>query len=242
MSERIDLKHVEVDNVSLDEAVNQIFEASKKLEGKYVVTPNADHVLRLEKSKSFREVYKHADWILPDGITVIWLAKRLGFKLKERVCGSDVMPALCRKIAGSEQTVFILGGPPGAGDLAAKKLKAKYPGLKISGVYSPKFGFENDKHELEYINSMLNKLQPNVVFVGLGSPKQENWIFKHGRHLKVGVLLAIGASIEFEAGTVKRAPKAMQKAGFEWLYRAWTEPKRLGKRYLQNFEFLKYLL
>ena len=89
---------------------------------------------------------------------------------------------------------------------------------------------------------MLNKLQPNVVFVGLGSPKQENWIFKHGRHLKVGVLLAIGASIEFEAGTVKRAPKAMQKAGFEWLYRAWTEPKRLGKRYLQNFEFLKYLL
>ena len=170
------------------------------------------------------------------------LIKRLGFKLKERVCGSDVMPALCRKIADSEQSVFILGGPPGAGDLAAKKLKAKYPGLKISGVYSPKFGFENDKHELEYINSMLNKLQPNVVFVGLGSPKQENWIFKHGRHLKVGVLLAIGASIEFEAGTVKRAPKAMQKAGFEWLYRAWTEPKRLGKRYLQNFEFLKYLL
>lgn len=242
MSSKIDLKYVSVDDLSLNEAVENIYKASANLEAKYVVTPNADHVLRLEKDLFFREIYAQAEYVLADGITILLLARRLGFKLKERVCGSDVMPALCEKAAGTDKSIFILGGPPGAGDIAANRLKNKYRGLNIVGVYSPKYGFENDKSELDYINSMLNSLKPNIVFVGLGSPKQEAWIYNHGRHLKVGVLLAIGAAIEFEAGTVKRAPKLMQKIGLEWLYRAFTEPRRLGKRYLKNFRFLKYLI
>ena len=148
MSERVDLKHVQIDNLSLDEAVEQIFEASSDYNAKYVVTPNADHVLRLEKSHRFREIYAKADWILPDGFTVLLLAKRMGRRLKERVTGSDLMPALCKKISNTEQSVFILGGPPGAGDLAAHKLKEKYPSINICGVYSPKYGFEKDQFEL----------------------------------------------------------------------------------------------
>ena len=242
MSERVDLKYVSIDNLSLDEAVENIYKSSSVLDASYVVTPNADHVLRLEKDSFFRKIYSKADWVLADGVTITLLAKRMGAKLKQRVCGSDLMPALCAKAAGSDKSIFILGGPPGAGDIAAKKLEKKYLGLNIAGVYSPNYGFENDDAELEHINSMLNTIKPNLVFVGLGSPKQETWIYNHGRHLKVGVLLAIGAAIEFEAGTLKRAPKFMRKIGLEWLYRAWTEPRRLGKRYLKNLKFLKYLI
>ncbi len=217
MSDRVDLKYVSIDNLSLEEAVENIYKTSSALDAKYVVTPNADHVLRLEKDTFFQKIYSKADLILADGVTIVFLARRMGVKLKQRVCGSDIMPALCEKVAGGDRSVFILGGPPGAGDIAAERLKKKYPGLNITGVYSPKYGFEDDKLELEHINSMLNTIKPNIVFVGLGSPKQEAWIYNHGRHLEVGVLLAIGAAIEFEAGTVKRAPKIMRKLGLEWI-------------------------
>ena len=239
---RIDLKYVSIDDLTLDQAVQEIVSSCLDLKADFVVTPNADHVIRLNQDREFKEIYDSARWVFADGITISLLARRMGFRLRQRVCGSDLMPAICKAVAQSDKTVFILGGPEGVAELAGKKLSSKYSGLKIVGSYSPKFGFENDKSELKRMDEMLNTLRPNIVFVGLGSPKQERWIYEHGRKLKVGVLLAVGAAIEFEAGTVARAPKIMRKMGLEWLFRAWTEPRRLGCRYLSNLSFLRFLI
>ena len=117
-----------------------------------------------------------------------------------------------------------------------------HPGLKIVGVYSPRVGFENDLHEIEYINAMLNKLQPNIVFVGLDTPSQEKWIYKYGRTLNVGVLLAVGTAIERVASCTKKAPKLVRKSGFEKSYISYSQTIQSANFSLNKIEFLKFLL
>ncbi|MEZ5673154.1 MAG: WecB/TagA/CpsF family glycosyltransferase [Thiotrichaceae bacterium] len=123
--------------------------------------------------------------------------------------------------------------------LAADKLQAQYTGLKVAGLYSPPFGFEKDAQECEKIIELINHCEPDILFVGLGSPKQERWIAQYQSRLKVGVMLGIGAAIAFAAGVEKRAPVLMQKMGLEWFHRLAHNPRRLGGRYLQDFSFFK---
>ena len=237
VEKRIDLKYVSIDDLTLDQAVQEIVSSCLDLKADFVVTPNADHVIRLNQDREFKEIYDSARWVFADGITISLLARRMGFRLKQRVCGSDLMPAICKAVAQSDKTVFILGGPEGVAEVAGKKLSSKYSGLKIVGSYSPKFGFENDKSELKRMDEMLNTLRPNIVFVGLGSPKQERWIYEHGRNLKVGVLLAVGAAIEFEAGTVARAPKIMRKMGSRMALQSMDRTKAFGTKVFIQSKF-----
>ena len=229
---RMRFLNTEVDNLTMEEALCKINELIVNKKPSYVVTPNVDHIVKLEKDKEFQEVYKNADLILTDGMPLIWISKLKKTPIKEKVSGSDLFPKVCEIAAQKGYKVFLLGAAEGIAAKAAKNLELKYEGLNIVGSYSPSYGFENSEEEIKKIITMINRLKPDILAVGLGAPKQEKFIYNYRYKLNVPISLAIGASIDFEAGNIDRAPKWMQNNGLEWFYRLCKEPKRMYKRYL----------
>lgn len=229
---RIKFLNTEVDNITMNEAVQKIEQLILNKKPSYVVTPNVDHIVKLETDKEFQEVYKEADLILTDGMPLIWISKMKKTPIKEKVSGSDLFPEVCKLAANKGYKVFLLGAAEGVAAKAAENLKEKYKGLNIVGTYSPSYGFEKNEEEIQQIIKMINEVKPEVLAVGLGAPKQEKFLYNYRNQLNVPVALAIGASIDFEAGNIDRAPKWMQHRGLEWFYRLCKEPKRMFKRYL----------
>lgn len=227
---RIEFLNTKVDNVTMSEALDIIKGFVKDGNYHYVVTPNVDHIIKLEHDQEFQEIYKNADLILVDGQPLIWIGKWLNTPVKEKVSGSDLFPKVCEMASEENFTVFLLGAAEGVAAIAADKLCNKYPGLKIAGVYSPSFGFENNEAEIDKIIKTINDVNPDILCVGVGAPKQEKFIFKYKDRLKVPVSLAIGGSIDFESGVKKRAPKWMQISGLEGVYRFCKEPRRMFRR------------
>ena len=228
---RIKFLNTEVDNITMNEAVQKIEQLILNKKPSYVVTPNIDHIVKLESDKEFQEVYKEADLILTDGMPLIWISKLKKNPIKEKVSGSDLFPEVCKLAANKGYKVFLLGAAEGVAAKAAENLKLKYKGLNIVGTYSPSYGFEKNEYEIQQIIKMIKEVKPDILAVGLGAPKQEKFLYKYRNQLNVPVALAIGASIDFEAGNVNRAPKWMQHIGLEWFYRLCKEPKRMFKRY-----------
>jgi N-acetylglucosaminyldiphosphoundecaprenol N-acetyl-beta-D-mannosaminyltransferase len=229
---RIDIAGAGVHGYSFREAVDRIIERARTGgEPAYVVTPNAHHVCLLRDSEEFRRIYDHAWLSLADGTPLVWASRILGTPVPEKVSGSDLLPAICKAIAGTGLRVFFLGGRPGAADAAAQVLQERYPGLSIAGTYCPPMGFERDPAESARAVEAVRAARPDILFVGLGAPKQEIWMYENRERLGVPVSLGVGVSFEFVAGLVKRAPKWMRKAGLEWFYRLAAEPRRLWKRY-----------
>ncbi|ELC8386903.1 WecB/TagA/CpsF family glycosyltransferase [Clostridium perfringens] len=229
---RVTFLNTEVDNLTMDEAIDKAEELIIKKKPSYVVTPNVDHIVKLETDKEFQDVYKNADLILTDGMPLIWISKMKGNPIKEKISGSDFFPKLCERAAEKGYSLFLLGAAEGVAAKAAKNLKEKYEGLNIVGTYSPSYGFEKKDDEIKMIIEMINETKPDILAVGLGAPKQEKFLYKYKNELNVPISLAIGASIDFEAGNMNRAPKWMQNCGLEWFYRLCKEPKRMFKRYI----------
>ncbi|HAT4212234.1 WecB/TagA/CpsF family glycosyltransferase [Clostridium perfringens] len=229
---RMNFLNIEVDNLTMNEAIDRAEELIIKKRPSYVVTPNVDHIVKLENDKEFQEVYKNADLILTDGMPLIWISKIKGNPIKEKISGSDFFPKLCERAAEKGYSIFLLGAAEGIATKAAKNLKEKYEGLNIVGTYSPSYGFEKKDDEIKMIIEIINKVKPDILAVGLGAPKQEKFLYKYKNDLNVPISLAIGASIDFEAGNINRAPKWMQNCGLEWFYRLCKEPKRMFKRYI----------
>lgn len=229
---RIKFLNTQIDNITMQEAINRIDELVIANKNSYVVTPNVDHIVKLETDTELKKIYKDADLILTDGMPLIWISKLKFTPIKEKISGSDLFPRVCELAAHKGYKIFLLGAAEGVAKIAAKNLVDKYHGLNVVGTYSPSYGFENNEEEINYIINLINKCSPDILAVGLGAPKQEKFIYKYKDELKVPVSLAIGASIDFEAGKIKRAPLYMQKSGLEWLYRLCKEPRRMFKRYL----------
>lgn len=230
---KIDVCGVDIDKCTLNEAVEAI--AQYALSGtvpKYVVTPNAHHVVMLQEDAHFREIYQNAFLVVPDGVPLVWAANFLQTPLLERVNGTDLFERLCEVAPKIGLKIFLLGGRPGAADSAKQILSARYSGLRIVDTYCPPYGFETDIAELELINTRIKAAAPHIIFVGLGAPKQEYWIYAN--HQKIGVPISVGIGVSFElvSGMVQRAPVWMQKKGLEWFFRLLVEPSRLWKRYL----------
>jgi N-acetylglucosaminyldiphosphoundecaprenol N-acetyl-beta-D-mannosaminyltransferase len=207
----------------------------------YVVTPNAQHIVLLNKDSEFRRIYREAFLVVPDGMSLLWAARFLGASLKERVNGTDLMVRVCELAALNGLRVFLLGGRPGAADGAKEQLQQRYPSLDLIGTYCPPYGFESQPDEIDKINQVIAAASPHILFVGLGAPKQEKWISEHCKQLGVPVALGIGVSFEFVAKLVRRAPAWMQGFGLEWLFRLISEPRRLWRRYvfgIPEFVFL----
>lgn len=222
----------------MKEAVDSIIRLAYCQRCHYVVTPNSDHIIQLEKDHQFQAAYREARLVLADGMPIVWASWLLGSPLKERVTGADLLPLICEKAARKGLGIFLLGAPEGVALKAAERLQKSYPGLSVSACYSPPFGFEKDPEECQKIVKMINDSQAKIVFVGLGAPKQEYWMYQHYKQLHAGVLLGVGAAIEFAAGVLPRAPVWMQKIGFEWFYRLLRDPKRLARRYARDFKII----
>lgn len=228
---RIKFMNTEIDNLTMAETLNEIDKLIQKKNCSYVVTPNVDHIVRLEKDEELQKVYKNASLILTDGKPLIWISKWYKTPIKEKISGSDLFPRVCQLAANKNYTTYLLGAAEGVADTAAKNLMKKYPGLNIVGTYSPPFGFEKNKQEMNKIKTQIQDVHPDILIVGLGCPKQEKFMYYHCKELGVPISFGLGASIDFEAGNIKRAPKWMSNHGLEWLYRFSKEPKRLFKRY-----------
>lgn len=221
-----------VDNLNFEEALGKIEELADGRSGGYVVTPNVDHIIRLEKDEKFRRAYQEAALVLTDGQPLIWISRFLKCPIKEKISGSDLFPRLCKLAAQKHYTMYFLGAAEGVAALAAENLMKKNPGLQVVGTYSPAYGFEKDPQQVNMIWKKINEAAPDILIVGLGTPKQEIFLWENRDKLGHQLAFCLGASLDFEAGRVRRAPVWMQKNGLEWLYRLCHEPRRLFKRYL----------
>lgn len=228
---RIKFMNTDIDNLTMAETLNEIDKLIQKKNCSYVVTPNVDHIVRLEKDVELQKAYKNASLILTDGKPLIWISKWYKTPIKEKISGTDLFPKVCELAANKNYTMYLLGAAEGVADTAAKNLMKKYPGLNVVGTYSPPFGFEKNEQEMNKIKTQIQEVHPDILIVGLGCPKQEKFMYYHCKELGVPISFGLGASIDFEAGNIKRAPKWMSNNGLEWLYRFSKEPKRLFKRY-----------
>lgn len=226
---------VRVDVLSLDEATTRVLEliAEPAETCRYVVTPNLDHAVLLDDSAPFRAAYADAALSLADGTPLLWAARLDGQRLPERVAGSDLGPRVLASVPGGTR-VFLLGGSEEASSRAAENVAQNYPNVKLVGRASPPFGFERDPSISAALVAEVRQSGAELVIVGLGAPKQELWVHAHRRELGGTVALCIGATIDFLAGTKRRAPRWMQKSGLEWLHRAASEPRRLALRYAKD--------
>lgn len=229
---RLQFMNTEIDNLTMDETLQRIDELIQEKRNAFVVTPNVDHIIQLERGGELVEAYKQADLILTDGKPLIWISKWYGTPIKEKISGSDLFPRLCKLASERGYSMFFLGAAEGVAEKAATNLMRKYPGLQVVGTYSPPKGFETDKTEMDKIQKMIRDAKPHILIVALGCPKQEFFILHNRNVLGVPLSLGLGASIDFEAGNIKRAPKWMADHGLEWVYRITQDPKRLAKRYL----------
>lgn len=243
---RIRVLNAEIDNLTMDEAVASVRDialGNRKNGGEsYVVTANLDHLVNLDEDATFRAAYQDAELVLPDGISIMWLAKLQGTPLKEKVSGSDLFPRVCSMAAEEGLSLFLLGAAPGVADIAAANILEKNPTLTIKGTYSPPFGFETDEGEIQKAIDVVTDAAPDILAIALGDMKGEIFIWRYRSQLRVPIALSIGATLDFEAKTKRRAPGWMSKAGLEWLYRVIQEPKRIGTRVLKDIRHLPGLI
>ena len=230
--QHISLFSIKIHNLTMHETLDHMSDLIEDGEFAYAVTPNVDHVIKLQKDADFREVYNNASLVLPDGVPLLWASRLLGVPLKERINGTDFFELACERAAERGYSVYLLGGSPGAAESACSTLKIRYPELRIAGLACPPQGF-HENHELnEDIKLRIRRSAADILFVGLGAPKQENWMFHHAEQAGVRFAAGVGVSFSFVGGEIRRAPVWMQKAGTEWLWRLLKEPGRLWKRYL----------
>lgn len=236
--QRVEILDIPIDNIGVTDFLNQLKQG-------VVFTPNVDHVMKLQKDADFQKAYSKADYRVCDSQILMFAAKFLGTPIKAKISGSDLFPMFCEHHRHNEAIqIFILGGAEGIADRARQRINQRIGRNIIVETYSPSFGFEKNAAECAAIVDMVRQSSANVLVVGLGAPKQEIWIAKYKDQLpNIDIFLAVGASIDFEAGNKPRAPQLMTDLGLEWLYRLWTEPSRLWKRYiLDDMPFLWLIL
>lgn len=236
---KVNIFGIKVDSLDMYGAVNLLsnwLNVDARL-CRYVVTPNTDHIVKLDSNINFRSAYNKAALILADGFPLVIASKMFGNPLPGTVPGSDLVPALFdyfQNDLAKDLTIFLLGAAPGVADRASLKIQAKWPRVKVVGTLSPAFGFELDQAECEHICRVVAKSGADLLVLGLGAPKQELWISKYSKQLPVKVALCVGATIDFLAEEKPRAPIWMRSFGLEWFHRMASEPRRLAGRYLKD--------
>lgn len=229
---RLAIGHVPVDVVTLAGALDAVARLVEAGRGGAVFTPNVDHVVKAERDPELRAAYAAADLSLADGMPLVWASRLLGTPLPERVAGADLVLPLAARAAERGWSIYLLGGAPGDAERAAGELVRRF-GVRIAGVDAARIELgETDAAEHRAVVDRIRAAAPDLVYVALGAPKQELWIHRHRAELGSTVLLGVGASLAFVAGTVARAPRWMARAGLEWLHRLGHEPRRLWRRYL----------
>lgn len=220
-------------------------ELLEQLKEGVLITPNLDHLVKLQKDKEFYDCYQKAEWVVCDS-KILWVfSKLLKKSIPEAIPGSSFFTHFYEFHKDDPDCkIFLLGAMDGVALKAQERINEKIGRNIVVGAFSPSYGFEKKQDENELIYKLIEESGANVVLVGVGAPKQEKWIMTHKDKMpNVKIWMALGATIDFEAGKVKRAPKFMQKYALEWLFRIWCEPKRMFKRYFcDDLVFFWYLL
>ncbi|MDB5322235.1 MAG: glycosyl transferase family 2 [Phycisphaerales bacterium] len=239
----IDLCGVNIHALTERQCIAQIMRRSTAGRGGVVITPNLDHLRRCHQDSEFARLVSRADLVVADGMPLIWASRLQCTPLPGRVAGSDLLSSLSATASKMGKTLFLLGGDPGTADSVAGILRNRYPGLKIAGTYCPPMGFQDDPERMRELTRVVVSSKPDIVFVALGSPKQERLIERLRDRLPGAWWLGVGISFSFLAGNVRRAPHWMRTMGLEWVHRLVQEPVRLFKRYLmQGIPFAMRLL
>lgn len=228
----IELHGVKLHAIREIAVITHILDELDSNRGGVVVTPNLDHLRRYRNDMSFGALIVEANLVVADGMPLVWASRLQGTPLPERVPGSNLISSLTGAAGSRGRSVFLLGGDPGTANEAAEALRAKFPQCRIAGTHCPPFGFQDDPKQMSIIIQALSDAKPDIVFVALGSPKQEKLINTLRPILPNAWWLGVGNSFSFLAGRVKRAPVFMQRMGLEWVHRLFQEPKRLFRRYL----------
>jgi N-acetylglucosaminyldiphosphoundecaprenol N-acetyl-beta-D-mannosaminyltransferase len=196
---------------------------------RFIAVTGFHGVMEARRDLSFKRVLDTADLVVPDGMSLVWLGRREGLDLPRRVYGPELLEAFCRDTGGN-YTHFFLGGAPGVAERLATTLRNRY-GIRVAGVLSPPF-HPLSTAEHEDIVAKINAASPDVLWVGISTPKQERWLYDHRLVLRIPIGVGIGAAFDFVSGEKRSAPTWMQDRGLEWLFRLASEPRRLWRRYL----------
>jgi N-acetylglucosaminyldiphosphoundecaprenol N-acetyl-beta-D-mannosaminyltransferase len=218
--------------LGMTETLDHLFAALGQGRGGWLVTANLDFLRRHVRDPEARALYDQADVTVADGMPLVWAARLQGDQLPERVAGSSMVALVAARAAAERRSLYLLGGAPGAAQKAAAIFNETHPGLRVLGTSSPMLSNPPTPAELAPIREELARLRPDILLVGLGSPKQENVIQALRATLPAAWMIGVGISFSFIAGDVRRAPRWMQKTGLEWVHRMAQEPRRLAHRYL----------
>lgn len=199
--------------------------------GRYICVTSVHGVMEARKDMAIRSILNGADIATPDGMPLVWALRSFGVPAQQRVYGPNLMLKLCEQAAELGHRIFLYGGRPETLDVLRANLQARFPKLDIAGSYSPPFRALTDEEESE-VRQMVRNARPDLIFVGISTPKQERWMAAHRDVFPGTVMVGVGAAFDFHAGRVKQAPSWMQRNGLEWLFRLGAEPSRLWKRYV----------
>lgn len=227
---KVTIGDVEVDNITFWDAVEEILALSLSGSGGYICTPNVDHIVRARRDPTFLAAVLDASMRVPDGMGIVYGSRILGQPLASTVTGRLLPIALARRSSGGRPRVALFGGPPGTAEAAGERLREE--GAHVVAAFAPSMAFGLDSDEDEAAVDRLAKSRPELLWVGLGAPKQELWMHRHRSDLPGTVMVGVGAAIPVLAGWSSEAPRWMTRIGMEWLFRLAHEPRRLSRRYL----------
>jgi N-acetylglucosaminyldiphosphoundecaprenol N-acetyl-beta-D-mannosaminyltransferase len=231
--ERVNVLGVGVSAINMNLALASIEEWVEKQSQNYVCVTGVHGVMESQTAPELRKIHNCAGLVTPDGMPLVWVGRASGHHDMNRVYGPDLLLAVCQQSLQKQYRHYFYGGAEGIPELLAQKLRERFPHLIIAGTYSPPFRTLTPEEDAQVVD-MINAANPDLVWVGLSTPKQERWMASHIGKLSAPVLLGVGAAFDFHAGVKKQAPLWMQRSGLEWLFRLLSEPSRLWKRYLYN--------
>lgn len=228
--DRAELLGVRVSVITLNDAINLVKHWILSGGHRYICITGVHGVIESHKDPALRAIHNAADMVTPDGMPLVWLARRLGYTSIDRVYGPDLMRELTRRSPSLGIRHFYYGGGPNLADKLRTTLTAAYPGLKVVGTLSPPFRALSPQED-DAVVATINAAQPDILWVGLSTPKQERWMSAHQGRIDVPVMIGVGAAFDFLAGDKRQAPRWIGRSGLEWLFRLCTEPRRLWRRY-----------
>jgi len=239
---RIDILGVGIDALNISTAVKYINLWALRKEKRVVICRDSRGLVYCKDDPFFYKLHKDADLITPDGVPLVWLLRWFGAKNVERVCGPDLMHAVCAETENTPLSHFFYGSTDDTVEKLVGNLKLKYPSLNVAGYHAPPFRDLTPSEDQEHCE-LINNSKADILWVGLGCPKQEYWIGEHAEIISSTIIISVGAAFDWVAGTVPRAPLFIQFSGFEWLFRLLVEPARLWRRtFIDNRRFLVLII
>ncbi len=243
MRDKVSILGVTVHNVTASEAVAEIDQFVSTRKPHKIIVANAAKLVKAQSDPELLEALRSSHLVTADGVSIVLAARLLGARLVERVTGSEhLLPMSCELAAEKSYSVFFFGAAPGVAEKSAEILGARYPGLRVAGTYSPGYDILVSAEETERSVRKIKEKSPDILFVALGTPKQEKWMSRNIASLGVPVCIGVGATLDFIAGISKHPPEWVHRIGFAWLYRLIHEPKRLWRRNLEGLVFMWMVL